>query len=42
MSPKDTIKIQREIEELISKESVRESLSACAVLALLVPKKDGS
>jgi len=42
MSPKDTLEIQRQVEELIFKGLVRESLSPCTVLALLVPKKDGS
>ena len=42
MNPKDTGEIQRQVEELVSKGLVRESLSPCAVSALLVPKKDGS
>ena len=42
MNPKDTMEIQRQVEELISKGLVRESLSPCAVPALLVPKADGS
>ena len=42
MNPKDTIEIQRQVEELISKGLVRESLSPYAVPTLLVPKKDGS
>jgi len=41
-NPKETQEIQRQVEELISKGLVRESLSSCAVLALLVPKKDDS
>jgi len=42
MNPNDAMEIQRQVEELISKGLVRESLSCCAVPALLVPKKDGS
>jgi len=42
MNPKDTQEIQRQVEELIAKGLVRESLSPCAVPALLVPKKDGT
>ena len=42
MNPKETMEIQRQVEELVSKGLVRESLSRCAVPTLLVPKKDGS
>ena len=42
MNLKDTMEIQRQVEELISKGLVRKSLSPCAVPTLLVPKKDGS
>jgi len=41
-NPKETMLIQRQVDGLISKGLVRESLSPCAVLALLVSKKDGS
>ena len=41
-NPKDTMEIQTQVEELISKGLVHESLSPYAVPALLVPKKDGS
>ena len=39
MNPKDTLEIQRQVEELISRGLVCESLSPCAFL--LMPKKDG-
>ena len=42
MNPKDTEEMQRQVEEPVSKGLVRESLSPCAISALLVPKKDGS
>ena len=41
INPKETMHIQRQVE-LIAKGPVRESLSPCAVPALLVPKKDES
>ena len=41
-NPDETKELQSQVEELMAKGHVRESLSPCAVLVLLVPKKDGS
>ncbi|XP_074291714.1 uncharacterized protein LOC141618501 [Silene latifolia] len=40
--PDATRKLQRQIDELMAKGFVRESLSNCAMPNLLVPKKDGT
>ena len=41
-NPEETKEIQRQVQDLLDRGYVRESLSPCAVPVLLVPKKDGT
>ena len=41
-NPEETKELQRQIQELMDRGYVRESMSPCAVPTLLVPKKDGT
>ncbi|XP_010534753.1 PREDICTED: uncharacterized protein LOC104810255 [Tarenaya hassleriana] len=41
-NPEETKELQRQVNDLLDKGYVRESISPCAVPVLLVPKKDGT
>ena len=41
-NPEETKELQRQVDELIEKGHIRESMSPCTVPVLLVPNKDGS
>jgi hypothetical protein len=41
-NPEEKKEIQRQVQKLLDKGFVRESLSPCAIPVILVPKKDGS
>jgi len=42
MNPYETQEVQWQVDELLARGLIRESLNLCVVLALRVPKKDGS
>ena len=41
-NPQEALKVQRQVDELLAKRYVRESVSPCAVPTLLVPKRNGT
>ncbi|GJX86993.1 putative CCCH-type zinc finger family protein [Tanacetum coccineum] len=41
INPTENVKLQKQVDELLKKGMVGEIMSLCAVLILLVPKKDG-
>jgi len=42
LKPQETQAVQRQVDELLAKGLIHYSLSPCAVLALIIPKKDGT
>ncbi|XP_027103064.1 uncharacterized protein [Coffea arabica] len=42
MDPEETNEIQRQVDELLERGWARESMSPCAVLVILIPKKEGT
>ena len=42
VNPEEAKELERQVQDLMDKGYIRESLSPCAVPVLLVPKKDGT
>jgi hypothetical protein len=41
LTPQENEEVKRKVQDLLDKGLVRESLSLCAILTVLSPKKDG-